>query len=148
MILPPGKTEAEVLAAIDKAVNTLAPTYVFGPYDIDDIKQEGRRHAIEVLAKGVYDPTRPLENFLYTHIKNRLINLKRDKLRRNDAPCRRCHDGDPCGGPGSYCATYREWLARNNAKANLMRPLDLGNIADEREKRTRVNSTAHQDAEL
>jgi hypothetical protein len=147
MNLPHGKTEAEVLLAIEKAVNILAPSFVFGYFDLDDIKQQGRVYALQALAAGGYDPSRPLENFLYAHIRNRYINLRRDKLRRSDAPCLRCHAGDPCGEDGQTCRRYDDWLARNQAKANILRPLDIEHIADERERRARVASTVCEDAE-
>jgi hypothetical protein len=103
--------------------------------------------ALEVLEKECYNPSLPLENFLYTHIKNRFVNLHRDKLRRRDAPCRACHEGKPCD-QGSNCSKYAAWLKRNTAKANLMRPLDLAHISDEREPHTRLASTVTEDAEI
>jgi DNA-directed RNA polymerase specialized sigma24 family protein len=148
MKIPPGKTEAEVLAAIEKAVNILAPSFVFGYYDVEDIKQHGRMKALELLEEDKYDPSLPLENFLYTHIRNRFINLRRDKLRRNDPPCRLCHSGSPCGDDGDHCPKYASWLTRNQAKANIMRPLDLNHISDERENRTRTRATAAQEVEI
>lgn len=121
--LPPGKTEQEVLDAIEKAVRLLAPSFVFGYYSIEDIQQEARVEGLLSLKK--YDPSRPLENFVYVHIHNRLCNLKRDKYRRNDAPCAACASGQPCND-GSFCKKYDAWLKRNHTKANLMQPLDLG----------------------
>lgn len=148
MKIPPGMTEAVVLAAIEKAVALLSPSFVFGYYDIDDIRQHGRLEALKVLEKESYDPSRPLENFLYTHVRNRYINLRRDKLRRNDPPCRRCHDGDPCGGAGVLCERYSGWLRRNMDKANIMRPLDLNHAADERDPRGRHRQGPDGEAEV
>lgn len=147
MKIPAGHTEATVLAAIEKTINVLAPTFVFGFYDIDDIRQYGRLKALEVLEKETYDPGRPLENFLYTHIRNRYINLWRDKLWRNDPPCKGCHNGKPCND-GVVCVKYAAWKNLNQAKSGLMRPLDLANICDERERRTRIQSTASDDVEI
>lgn len=147
MKIPPGYTEATVLEAIEKAVNILAPSFVFGYLDLDDIKQIGRVFAMELLEKETFDASRPLANYIYRHLRNRYINLRRDKLRRNDPPCARCHSGNPCGPDGETCARYAGWLARNNAKANLMRPLDIQHISDEREKRTRSESTVSDDVE-
>jgi hypothetical protein len=146
MTIPPGHTQQSVLEAIERSVAILAPSFVFGPYDLDDVRQQARLYALEVLETDKYDASRPLANFLYTHIRNRLINLKRDKLHRTDVPCKRCHDGDFCtdGGP---CKVYSEWRARNSSKANLMRPIALDHVADERERRTRTESTVHGDVE-
>lgn len=150
MTIPPGHTEASVLKAIEKAVNILAPSFVFGPYVLDDIKQEGFVFALEALEKGRYDPTRPLENYLYTHICNRFCNLKRNRFRRNDPPCAKCHAGDVCPDaiPGDSCPKYRFWRERNQSKANLCSPISLDHISDERERRTRANSTVEADAEI
>lgn len=146
MTIPPGHTEASVLAAIEKAVANISSSFAFGYYGLDDIQQQARVYALELLEKRTYDPARPLEYYLFTHMKRRLINLLRDKLHRTDAPCKLCHAGEPCTD-GNCCDKYLEWSKRNRGKANLMRPLDLGNICDEREKRTRTAPTAHQDAE-
>lgn len=146
MYLPPNKTEGEVLEAIEKAVKILAPSFVFGYHDLDDIKQHARMLGLLSLKK--YDPSRPLENFVYRHIRNRLINFKRDNFRRNDPPCAQCHNGDFCTATGGICKEYGKWLSRNNAKANLMRPLNIGLVSDERESRTRHASTAASSAEL
>ncbi len=116
----PGKTEAEVLEAIERAVATLAPLHIFGHLDLDDLKQYGRLFALQALEKEVYDPSRPLENFLYTHIKNRFLNLKRDKLKRADAPCKTCHHGTFCTGTNAPCERYERWSRRNRAKQQLM----------------------------
>lgn len=147
MKIPPGLTEAEVLSAIEKAVNILAPSFVFGYYDLEDIKQEGRLQAFKVLETEKYDPSRPLANFIYAHIRNRYINLLRDKLRRNDPPCQRCHEGCFCE-PDGPCEQYAAWKERNCTKANLMRPLDLAHVADENERHTRIESTVVNDVEI
>ena len=123
MYIPPGKTEEEVLAAIERSVNLLAKTFPFGFYDIDDIKQHGRMEAVKLMNDGRYDPKKPLENFIYTHIKNRYLNLRRNLLMRSDAPCKACHSGQCCT-PGG-CAKYLTWQRRNLRKASLMRPVEM-----------------------
>lgn len=141
MRIPPGMTEDQVVAAIDKVVNTLAPRFQFGYFTVEDMKQEGRKFAIIALPK--YDEKRPLENFLYSHVKNRFINFKRDKYKRNDAPCKLCHncaDGETGHPDGHYCSKYENWRKRNLSKQNIMNPLDISNISDERETNTRTKS--------
>ena len=159
MKLPQGMTEAEVVDAISRATSALARTFKFGPYDEDDIKQEGAIEAITVINKGVYDPrpgpdgkpTRPLANFLYVHIRNRIMNLRRQKLRRNDPPCRSCHEalgpGQTAHADGQYCEKYQAWLTRNTSKANILCPLDLSNINDEHESRTKSDSNVEFEVE-
>jgi len=63
-------------------VNKIAPKYVFGYYDVDDIKQESYIICCEALDK--YDESRPLENFLSKHLSNRLKTLIRDKYSRKN----------------------------------------------------------------
>lgn len=120
----------EYLETLDRVVRILAPSFTFGFYDLDDVMQEARIMGLECIER--YDEKRPLENFLYTHIRNRLLNLQRDKLRRNDPPCLPCHMGTPCV-PHGYCEAYARWLARNNAKTNLMRPLGMDALPERAE---------------
>lgn len=143
-IPPPGTTEKDVLDAIEKAVTILAPSFVFGYWDLDDIKQQARMFCLQALER--WDKVRPLENFLYTHCRNRLANLRRDKLRRNDPPCESCHAGTFCGQTeGGACRRYADWLKRNNAKANLARPLDIDNVSDNKKSH---DCTTERDVEM
>lgn len=147
MKLPKGKTEAEVFDAIEKVVAILAPKSTFGYYDVDDLRQQGWVFALEVLDKEKYDGVRPLANFLYVHLKNRFLNYKRDKLRRNDPPCKDCHAGKHCT-PDGKCKKYVEWVDRNNAKANILKPLDINHVSDENERNAHVNSTVSEEVEV
>lgn len=70
----------ETLEKIQKIARALAPKYVFDCYDREDIEQEAILMGIDALSR--YDKNRPLENFLYTHISNRLKNFKRDNYYR------------------------------------------------------------------
>ena len=82
MKLPNGLNEEFVIATIRKIAKRLAPRYVFTGYEIDDIEQEAFLIGIAGLSK--YDTSRPLENFMYTHINNRLKTFKRDNYYRMD----------------------------------------------------------------
>lgn len=146
MKLPKGMGEAEVLATIEMVVSTLSRSYAFGYYGVDDIMQEARILAIEGL-NGYHASRGPLANFLSVHIRNRLKNLIRDKYRRADPPCQRCHCGDLCN-EGQMCRKYQNWYKRNSAKANIMQPADISNISDEHETNTRRQSTIFEDAEI
>lgn len=78
-------SEEEVLECIDYVVDYLAPGFVFRPFDLDDVKQEGRQAALKSL-KG-FDPNfkktgslqEKLKSYIFTHVKRRLINFKRDE---------------------------------------------------------------------
>jgi RNA polymerase sigma factor (sigma-70 family) len=146
MKIPKNKTKAEVLEIIERIVNRLATNFKFNPFDVDDIKQEGRIFAMQALAK--YDEARPLENFLYKHVRNRLINFKRDNYRRTDAPCKLCAnaiDGETGHPSGAYCDKYVSWQQRNMRKQNVINPLDISNISDEKEPTTREESSVLDD---
>lgn len=132
MKIPPGHTEESVLAAIAKATAILSQSFVFGCYSAEDISQECHVFAIEALAKDKYNPELPLENFLYTHIRNRVTNLRRDRYRRNDYPCSSCHNSTPCADAvGGMCPKYRAWWERNQRKANIASPLALDKVRDD-----------------
>lgn len=134
----------EVIAIIDKIVSILGQGFSFGYFDINDIRQEARIFGLEAMAR--YDNKRPLENFLYSHIKNRLINFKRDKFHRSDPPCKICHEeGDH--GNGEYCDKYKAWKKRNSSKQNLMRPCDITSVSDKSIERDSdiINDVATQE---
>ena len=137
MDIPNGMTEAEVIQIIEKVVHRLAYKFKFGYHDIDDMKQQGRLEAIKALDSGKYDNSRPLENFLWTHVHNRLFNFKRDNYARPDTPCDDCsHTND--SGCTKYitvddCPLHRNWLMRNFTKRNLMQPLAMSKVDDEHE---------------
>jgi RNA polymerase sigma factor (sigma-70 family) len=128
--LPDGVTEVQFLASVEKQVNILAPQFKIGSFDLDDLKQEGRLEAWRKLDK--YDVSRPLDNFLYTVIKNRYTNLYRDLVRRSDPPCSGCHKGNPPHAGGEVCKPYADWKARNNSKASLNQLMGLDNVPDEK----------------
>ena len=145
MKLPPGIrfSEEEVLIIIQKVVNTLAAKLRFGYHEVEDMKQQGALYAIKVLSEAdKYDVTKPLENFLYTHIRNRFINYKRDNYVRSELPCKTCIFFDPkfkkstsgCAAfaDKSDCKKLSDWRARNEAKRSLMKPVDM-NIINEGE---------------
>jgi DNA-directed RNA polymerase specialized sigma24 family protein len=82
MKIPANMTEDEVIATITRIANRLAPRYVFASYDAEDIFQEAFMMGMAGLES--YDESRPLSNFLFTHISNRLKNFKRDNYFRLD----------------------------------------------------------------
>lgn len=141
MKLPPNMSEDQVVEIIYRVVNTLAKKFRFGFSTTEDIRQEGARFAIEALNGGKYDPTRPLENFLYTHVRNRLINYKRDHYIRNEPPCHHYIFYDPkykkslnqCAAFDDKleCKKFTDWQSRNAAKQSLMRPMDTAVACDD-----------------
>jgi len=129
-------TESDVIIIIDKIADRLACRFKFGYHDLEDIKQEARLYALQGLK--YYDNKRPLENFLWIHVKNRLCNFKRNKYERLNKPCLLCQsicyniDTDICDKYEDLflCNTYKHWFNRNTAKKNLMIPIDLDSVDD------------------
>jgi DNA-directed RNA polymerase specialized sigma subunit len=94
MNLPSNLTEAQILKAIESVVSKLARSFKFGYHTLNDMKQQGYLFAIDGMTR--YDPNRKLENFLYSHLKNRYINFIRDNYKRNDPTCKFCHTSITC----------------------------------------------------
>ncbi len=80
MKIPKGMNETEVVDTILKISKKLAHRYTFASYEAEDIEQEAFLIGITGLQK--YDQSRPLENFMYVHINNRLKTFKRDNYYR------------------------------------------------------------------
>jgi DNA-directed RNA polymerase specialized sigma24 family protein len=145
--IPDGMTMDEVVATIDKVANRLASRFKFGYHTIDDMKQQARMYAWMGLSK--YDNVRPLENFLWTHVRNRLFNFKR-KFQRPDLPCLTCpiKAYDPnlnasSSGCTEYCdkmecPLYERWKSRNERKRNIMNTIGFDSVLDENEESMRV----------
>ena len=102
------------------------------------MKQQASIFALEGLDK--YDHTRPLENFLWTHVRNRLFNFKRNNYQRPDSPCIGCkfydkHMKKSTNGCLEFsnkldCEIYKNWYSRNENKKNIMQPSYIDNDQD------------------
>ena len=150
MQVPKGMTEKEVVDTISRIANRLAPKFKFGYHDIDDIKQEVALFAWTGLE--FYDNKRPLENFLYVRACNLLKNLKRDNFER-PSPCLHCKHSicdlnyDCVKYDDSMsCSLYHSWLTKNSSKKNLMIPIGLTRVNDEREDSMKTTQTVEHDA--
>jgi len=124
MKIPKGYTEEEVLQIISRISNKLASTFKFGYHELEDMKQEAALFAWQGLEN--YDGIRPLENFLWVHVRNRLYNFKRNNYARPDKPCDHC----PFNAWVNFectkydnmldCELYAKAERRNETKRNLM----------------------------
>jgi len=133
-VIPQGMSEQQVLQTIDNIANRLAGKFKFGYHELEDMKQQARLFAWEGLEN--YDGIRPLENFLWTHVRNRLYNFKRNNFGRPDKPCDTCPFFDPqtlnskgygCKAYDNHeeCELYAGWLHRNASKKNIMNTAQL-----------------------
>jgi DNA-directed RNA polymerase specialized sigma24 family protein len=126
--------ENELLKVIDIITKKLAYKFKFGYHDIEDMKQQISIFAIEGLKN--YDHKRPLENFLWTHVRNRLFNYKRDNYQRPDKPCYTCPLYDKASklctkySDKNDCDLYAKWLDRNQNKKNLMHLTTIDELKD------------------
>jgi len=123
-------SESEILEIIDRIASRLGPKFKFGYHTIEDMKQQATMYAWEGIDN--WDRERPLENFLWIHVRNRLYNFKRNNYGRPEVPCLNCpFDAyDPkCEKSESQCTKftnlmdchlYKGWMNRNTSKRNLM----------------------------
>jgi len=124
MKVPPGYTEDQIVQIIDRIGGRLADIFKFGYHERDDMKQEAAILALQGLAD--FDGIRPLENFLWVHIKNRLHNFKRNNYARPDKPCDNCpfdaYINKQCTKYENLmdCEPFSRWTLRNDTKKHLM----------------------------
>jgi hypothetical protein len=109
--------EAELLRVIKHITTILSKKFSFGPHTEEDIGQEIAVMCLDALSR--YNPeVGPFENYAFRHCKLRLINKKRDELKRCDAPCRKCNEGLPHEAT-KECKQHEKWAKRQRAKAGL-----------------------------
>jgi DNA-directed RNA polymerase specialized sigma subunit len=127
--------EEDFLKALDDISKKLIYKFKFGYHEIEDMKQQAAIFALEGLEN--YDSSRPLANFLWTHVRNRLFNFKRDNYFRPDNVCVGCPFFDPKYKKSSNqcsqfkekldCSIYSESINKNQIKKNIMHPCSIEN---------------------
>lgn len=137
-------TEQEVLDIISRAVNKVSYSFRFAYFDPEDVKQEATIIAIEGLES--YDPNYKLYNFLLTHLRNRLLNLKRKIFQRYDAPCKGCA-ANATHPPTEACVAFDRWVRNNKRKMAVVVPGAICSKAAEEDSATRLDSLALKEAE-
>lgn len=144
-------SDAEFLEVLDKITKRLAHKFKFGYHSAEDMKQQAAIFALEGLKN--YDYKRPLENFLWTHVRNRLFNYKRNNYQRPDKPCLTCPlydasfkvSNNQCSKfiDKKECEPYASWAKRNDAKKNIAKP----SYVDDLSLLSSTNSS-HESAEI
>lgn len=114
MKIPKNLNEDEVITTLTMVGNKLASQFTFGYYDEDDIRQEIFIIGLESL-EGFDKDKGCLYTFLLNNVKNRLINLKRDKSHRPNPPKKFDKEGN----------TYKKWKKRNDDKKNICSPMNV-----------------------
>lgn len=102
-------TDEEFYQIVSKIAKRIAKKYVYGFLDEQDLEQECFLLAREALPR--FNGTSPLENFLTSHLRNRLSNMKRDNFSRLDSVIQKIQED----------------------KRALMEPLDISLISPEDE---------------
>jgi len=125
-----GVSQDEFLKVLDNISKRLCHKFRFAYHDIEDMKQQAAIFALEGLER--YDNKRPLENFLWTHVRNRLFNYKRNNYQRPDKPCLSCPLFDKaykcslnqCSKftDKQDCEPFKAWSKRNESKKNIVQP--------------------------
>jgi len=123
MFVPQGYTEETVLQVMQTVLNQLCRAFRFGYYDMEDMRQEGYIYGMEALPQ--YKENRSsLSTFLHNHIRNRFINMQRNKLERRTPPCLVCpfYNDIHCNTftNTDKCKRWRGWFKRNQSKRSLM----------------------------
>lgn len=146
--LPNGVSEDEFLQVLDNISKRLGHKFKFGYHSYEDMKQQAAIFALEGLEK--YDNSRPLENFLWTHVRNRLFNFKRDNYQRPDKPCFSCIFYDEhCRQSTNQCTEftdknncpeYNTWNNRNTNKRNIMKPVGIEDLQEQNVNITKLAS--------
>ncbi len=140
MKIPKGYTEEQVVEIIEKISRRLANKFKFGYHEVDDMKQQAALFAWEGLEN--YDNVRPLENFLWVHVHNRLYNFKRNNFSRLDKPCLNCplnaYINNQCTlyKDLNDCEYYAKWNERNEIKKSLMSTKEHQEVIDIRESQS------------
>lgn len=136
MYIPEGYTEKQVIDTITKVLQYLSPNYSFGYYDEDDMAQEGFIFAMEAMPRFDQSKNVSLQTFISRHVRNRFLNMLRNKLFRYTPPCLECEKFDVIKGvcvehdSRCFCERWNKWESRNDAKRSLMEFSD-GHTAEE-----------------
>jgi len=147
----PSVSEAEFVSVWEKISKKLGYKFKFGYHSHEDMKQQAAIFALEGLKN--YDNKRPLENFLWTHVRNRLFNYKRDNYQRPDKPCLTCPFFNPndlsCKSEclefsnKNDCSLYASWTKRNDSKKNIMKPIGIDSINENSKEITNDDLSRH-----
>lgn len=133
--------DAQTIQTIQRVAKNIAPRYTFGFYDRDDIEQECFLIAAEAIGK--YDENLgSLENFLYTHLNNRMKNFLRKHYYRRTFTC------VYCGGEDPACESCERRRWRFAVKKHLMEPIDIDNINCNNETNAYESQNLHEKLEL
>lgn len=138
-----GVSENEFVAIVNRIMDRIVSTWVFGYFDSDDIRQEAFIIATKAIRSGKYDKCRKLEPFLFRSISNGLFNLKRGVTGKFASPCQRCPLFDrkyesttnQCKAFTNKldCDKYMQWELRNAKRNSLINPISFSSPDEDEE---------------
>lgn len=145
--IPKGMTEQEFLDIVAKVSFKPSFRFRFGYMTAQDLQQElwvllTERKDGKPSIMDRYDNSRPLENFLRVAIPNKLKNYKRDNYERIyelKCACKLCKQKIEHEARLS-CLRYKQWYFRNIAKKNVLLPIDIDNVNNEKEENMSENT--------
>lgn len=114
----------DTLKIVLKVCQALCSNNSFPGFDKDDIHQEAFLICTEILDK--YDGSFPLEHFLMTSVRNRLLNFKRKNLPYYKFKCSICNNKN-----SENCEDCVKNRTSYSAKKNLDSPINLDEVKDE-----------------
>lgn len=126
-----GYTEQEVIDLLLSIIDRLAPKYIFGIYDVEDIKQEAFLIGMEWLKS--YKNQAALGAYLYTVLKSKLHNFKRDNTTTHNISCSYCTKFN------ENCESCANRKANQDAKYNLLYPIDISRVREDGERNLQIN---------
>ena len=120
-------TEEQVLEAINKTVSYLSPSFKFGYYDVEDMKQEGTIFCIEALPQFNFSKScqDDIKDALATFLKK---HVRRKQLTRSEPPSCDCELCVRDSHNRLDCKKYSNWVKRNISKKSLMEPFDVDSM--------------------
>ena len=127
-------TEKEVIQVIEKTVAYLAPSFKFGYFDTEDMKQEGTIFCLEALPSFNFKKANQEEvsdalfSFLKTYVRWRFLNMRRKQLTRVEPPDCKCNLCKKDSANRLDCKKYSNWVKRNMSKKSLMEPFDVNEV--------------------
>lgn len=153
--LPDGITSEQLVEIMKRVVSGYGNKFRFTIQECEDIEQRAWELALEALAKNKYDPAKAdLEHFLRVHVRNRLINDKRDLYIRNDSPCKSCPLNAfidlKCTAyedPLMECEWFGPWEKRNQSRKYIAHPIPLDNVDPIGEQRMEYRHLPFEDLE-
>jgi len=149
-------TEESVVAVFNDVLKRISSKFKYSFNSKEDIQQNGMIHCIQAMDR--YEPGRPLENFLMVNLHNRFCNDLRNNSHRIDTPCQTCplfnvqdkRLNDQCEEfeQKESCVSYSLFMARNEAKRNVLNMIDISDVLHDDSHRVEKNMVIEEKEDI